>query len=81
MMQRLIACLAAGLIAGTAFAKLPPAAPKTDAEKAAQAEKDASAKSKEAGELGRAQDKAAANYRKNRGIAEPDVATMAVKKK
>ena len=80
-MKRLIACLAAGLIAGTAFAKLPAAAPKTDAEKAVQAEKDAAAKAKEAGELGKAQDKAAANYRKNQGIAEPKAATMAAKKK
>jgi len=40
MMNRLIACLAAGTIAGAAFAKLPPAAPMTDAQKAEKAAKD-----------------------------------------
>jgi hypothetical protein len=81
MMKRLLACLVAGLIAGPAFAKLPPAPPVSDAEKAAKAEKDAAAKAKGAELLGKAQDKAAANYKKNKGIAEPKAATMADKKK
>lgn len=80
MLKRLIACLAAGAIAGTAFAKLPPAPPMSEADKAAKAEKDAAAKAKEAGELAKAQDKAAANYKKAKGVPEPKAATMAVKK-
>ena len=50
-------------------AKLPPAPPKNDAEKAAEADKAAAAKAKE-GELnGKAQDKAVANYKKNKGVS------------
>lgn len=74
MMKRLIACLAAGLIASPAFAKLPPAPPMSDADKAAKAEKDAAGKAKADAELARAQDKAAANYKKGKGIAEPKAA-------
>lgn len=81
MMKRMIACLAAGLIAGSAFAKLPPAPPLSDAEKAAKAEKDAAGKAKAAELLGKAEEKAVANYRKNKGIAEPKAAPMAAKKK
>ena len=62
------AYLAAGLIASPAFAKLPPAPPISDAEKAAKAEKDAASKAKEADLLGKAQDKAAANYKKGKGV-------------
>ena len=67
------AALAAGLLIGAiaaTHAKLPPP-PKTDAEKAAEAEKAAAAKAKEGDELGRYQDKAVANYKKNKGIEEP----------
>ncbi|MBS0338397.1 MAG: hypothetical protein JSS40_16665 [Proteobacteria bacterium] len=81
MMKRLIACVAAGMIAGAAFAKLPPAPPMSDAEKAAKAEKDAAAKAKGAADLGKAEDRAVANYKKNKGMAEPKGATMAPKKK
>lgn len=68
------AVLAAGLAIGSLAsvqAKLPAAPPKSDAEKAAEAEKAAAAKAKE-GELNsKAMDKAVANYKKNKGIVEP----------
>jgi uncharacterized low-complexity protein len=70
----LTAALAAGLLIGAvtaAQAKLPPAPAKSDAEKAADATKAAAAKAKESEDLGKAQDRAAANYRKNKGIADP----------
>ena len=80
------ATLAAGLAIGSLAsvqAKLPPAPAKTDAEKAAEAEKAAAAKAKE-GELnGKAMDKAVANYKKNKGIVDPKAspATTSGKKK
>jgi len=70
----LAAALAAGLLIGAVTAlqaKLPPAPAKSDAEKSADAEKAAAAKAKEADELGRAQERAVANYKKNKGIADP----------
>jgi len=80
------ATLAAGLAIGSLAsvqAKLPPAPAKSDAEKAAEAEKAAAAKAKE-GELnGKAMDKAVANYKKNKGIVDPKAspATTSGKKK
>jgi len=79
------AALAAGLGIGSLAgvqAKLPPAPAKSDAEKAADAEKATAAKAKE-GELNaKAQEKAVANYKKNKGIAEPkSAATTSGKKK
>jgi hypothetical protein len=66
----LAAGLAIGSIAGV-NAALPKPPAKTDAEKSAEAEKAAAAKAKE-GELNaKAQDKAVANYKKNKGIVEP----------
>ena len=66
MKKILLAMLAGGLIgAMAAQAKLPAAPPKSDAEKAAVAEKDAAAKAKDAADLTKAQDKAVANYKKN----------------
>jgi uncharacterized low-complexity protein len=68
------ATLAAGLAIGSLAsvqAKLPPAPAKTDAEKAAEAEKAAAAKAKEAELNGKAMDKAVANYKKNKGIVDP----------
>jgi len=59
----LVAGLAAGFIAAS-HAKLPAAAPKSDAEKKALADKDAATKAKEAADLGKAQDRAVANYKK-----------------
>ena len=69
--------LAAGLALGSLAsvqAKLPPAPPLSDAEKATKAEKDAAAKAKDAEELSKAQDKAVANYKKGKGIVEPKAA-------
>ena len=78
----LAAGLGIGSLAGVQ-AKLPPAPPKSDADKAAEAEKAAAAKAKE-GELNaKAQDKAVANYKKHKGIVEPKAspAAMSGKKK
>ena len=65
--------------AGAVWAKLPPAPP-ADPAKAADAKKaaDAAAK-KDADDLAKAQDRAVANYRKNKGIKAP--APVAAKKK
>ena len=74
MKKTIIAVLAAGLAIGSlagVHAKLPAAPPKSDAEKAVEAEKAAAAKAKEAKELGDAQDRAVANYKKNKGIEDP----------
>ena len=73
------AVLAAGLALGSwaGYAKLPPAPPMSDAEKAAKAEKDAAAKAKDAAALAQAEERAVANYRKNKGIAEPKAAVPA----
>ena len=86
-MKKLVALtLAAGLVFGSfagVQAKLPPTPPKSDADKAAEAEKAAAAKVKE-GELNnKAMDKAVANYKKNKGIVEPksSPATTSGKKK
>jgi uncharacterized low-complexity protein len=80
------ATLAAGLAIGSLAsvqAKLPPAPAKTDAEKTAEAEKAAAAKAKEAELNAKAMDKALANYKKNKGIADPKAspATTSGKKK
>jgi hypothetical protein len=80
------AALAAGLGIGSfaaVHAKLPPAAPMSDADKAAKATKEAAAKAKEAEDLGKAQDRAVANYKKGKGIVEPKAspATTSGKKK
>ena len=68
------AALAAGLLMGAiaaSHAKLPAAPAKSDAEKSAAAEKAAAAKAKESELNSKAHDKAVANYRKNKGIADP----------
>ena len=80
------ATLAAGLAIGSLAsvqAKLPPAPAKSDAEKAAEAEKAAAAKAKEGEQNAKAMDKAVANYKKNKGIVEPKTspATTSGKKK
>jgi hypothetical protein len=67
-MKKIIAVLASGLLIGAfaaSHAKLPPPPPKSDAEKAAEAEKAAATKAKDASDLAKAQDKAVANYKKN----------------
>ena len=67
-MKKALITLAAGLMLG-AFAatqaKLPPAPPKSDADKAAEAEKAKTTKAKEDADLAKAQDKAVANFKKN----------------
>jgi hypothetical protein len=71
-MKRTLLVLVAGLFAGAiaaSHAKLPAAPAKTDAEKAAEAEKAAATKAKEAEALGKAQDRAVANYKKNHGVS------------
>lgn len=67
-MKAILRALAAASLAGAigiAQAKLPPPPPKSDAEKAAEAEKAKAAKDKGAADLAKAQDKAVANYKKN----------------
>jgi hypothetical protein len=68
------ATLAVGLGVGSLAAvqaKLPPAPPKSEADKAAEAEKAKAGAAKEAAELDKARDKAVANFKKNNGIVEP----------
>jgi Na+-transporting methylmalonyl-CoA/oxaloacetate decarboxylase gamma subunit len=69
----IVVSVAASLMFGAfaAQAKLPPAPPKTEAEKAAAAEKAKAAAAKEGEELAQAMDRAVANYRKNKGMEEP----------
>jgi len=71
-MKAAIAALAAGLMIGAfaaSHAALPKPPAKSDAEKAAEAAKAAAAKAKDAADLGKAQDKAVANYKKNKGVS------------
>ena len=77
----IVVSIAAGLMLGAfaAQAKLPPAPPKSDAEKATEAEKAKAAAAKDAEELAQAVDRAVANYRKNKGIEEPKPAPHAAK--
>ena len=79
MKKRLVACLAAVTVAGAAFAKLPPAPPMTEAQKAEKATKDKATAEKEADLLAKSQDKAAAHYKKSQSIVE--VKAVASKKK
>ena len=68
-MKKILAALLGGLLIGAiaaSHAKLPAPPPKSDAEKTAEADKAAAAKAKDAADLGKAQDRAAANYKKNR---------------
>ena len=77
-MKTILALLAAGLAAGfiaASHAKLPAAPPKSDAEKKTEADKAAATKAKEADDLGKAQDRAVANYKKR------SAASMSGKKK
>ena len=66
----IVAVLAAGLALGSVagvYAKLPPAPPMSDADKAEKAAKDAAGKAAAAEQLNKAMDKAVANYKKNKG--------------
>jgi len=86
-MKRILLALAGGLMIGAiaaSHAKLPPPPPKSDSAKAAEADKAAAAKAKEAELNGKAQDRAVANYKKNKGIAmdtRPAKAAKASRKK
>ena len=73
------AALALGSFA--AHSKLPAAPAKSDAEKTAEAEKAKLAAGKEAELLGKYQDGAVANYKKNKGMADKPAAKNAAKKK
>jgi hypothetical protein len=74
----LIMSIAMAATAGTVWAKLPPPSDEAKAKAAeAKAKADDAAK-KDAEQLGKAQDRAVANYRKNKGIKAP--ASMAGKK-
>ena len=71
-MKRVLLALLGGLLAGAiaaSHAKLPAAPPMSDADKAAKATKEAAAKAKDAEDLGKAQDRAVSNYKKNKGIS------------
>ena len=69
--RTVIMSIAMAVTAGVVWAKLPPAPP-ADPAKAAEAKKKADdAAKKDADLLGKSQDKAAANYRKNKGIRGP----------
>ena len=80
----IVAALACGLAFGPLVAAKLPTQPLTDAEKAAKTEKaakDAAAKAHAAELNDKAQDRAVANYKKNRGMGEPQKAEAAPKKK
>jgi gas vesicle protein len=71
-MRKIIAALLGGILIGVfaaSHAKLPAAPAKSDVEKAAEADKANAAKAKDAADLGKAQDKAVANYKKNKGVS------------
>jgi hypothetical protein len=71
-MKAAFAALAAGLMIGVfaaSHAALPKPPAKSDAEKTAEADKAAASKAKDAADLGKAQDKAVANYKKNKGVS------------
>ncbi len=80
MKKQLLACLVAGAVAGTAFAKLPAPPPMTDTQKAEKADKDKAAAAKDSELLAKAQDKSVAHYKKAKGVADPKAAPAAKKK-
>jgi hypothetical protein len=78
-MNKILAVLAGGLLIGAfaaANAELPPPTPQEKAAAAAKAEKAAAEKAADAKELARAQDKAVANWRKNKGASSAGTATQ-----
>ena len=71
-MKHVLAAIAGGLLIGavaSAYSKLPPPTPEEKAAAAAKAEKEAAEKAQAAKELAAAQDRAVANYKKNKGAA------------
>jgi hypothetical protein len=85
-MKRILLALVGGAMIGlfaASHAKLPAPPPKSDEEKAGEAAKAAAAKAKDAELNAKAQDRAVANYKKNKGISmgpEPAAAKAAKKK-
>jgi hypothetical protein len=70
MMKNVFTALAGGLLIGTlsaSYAVLPPPSPEEKAAAAAKAEKAASDTAKAAKDVAKAQDRAVANYKKNKG--------------
>jgi hypothetical protein len=68
--KAILTAVAAGLMIGAfaaSYAKLPAAPQKTEAEKKTEADKAAASKAKDAADLSKAQDRAVANYKKNKG--------------
>ena len=84
-MKRILMAILGGLLIGAfaaGHAKLPAAPAKSEAEKKADADKAAATKAKEAELLGKAQDKAVANYKKKSGASmSPASMTPPAKKK
>ena len=71
-MKAILTAIAAGLMIGAmaaSQAKLPPPPPKTDAQKAAEADKAKADAAKDAADLDKARDRVVANYKKNHGGA------------
>ena len=71
-MKKILAAILGGLLVGVfaaSHAKLPPAPPKSEEQKKAEADKAAATKAKDAELLNRAMDKAAANYKKNKAAS------------
>jgi hypothetical protein len=69
-MKRILMALLGGLLIGAfaaGHAKLPAPPAKSEAEKKAEADKAAASKAKDAELLGKAQEKAVANYKKGKG--------------
>jgi len=84
-MKRILMALLGGLLIGAfaaGHAKLPAPPAKSEAEKKAEADKAAAGKAKDAELLGKAQDKAVANYKKKSGGGmSPASMTPTAKKK
>ncbi len=84
-MRKALLALIGGLLIGAfaaSHARLPAPAPKSDAEKAAEASKAAAAKAKAAEDLAKGQDKAVANYKRNKGMTmDVKAASSTAKKK
>jgi gas vesicle protein len=82
-MKKILAALVGGLMIGAfaaSHAKLPPAPPKSDEQKKAEADKAAAAKAKDAELLNKAMEKAVANYKKNKGVSMDTTPAKAKKK-
>jgi gas vesicle protein len=71
-MKKILAAIIGGLLIGAiaaSHAKLPAAPAKSDAEKKVEADKAAATKAKDAEDLGKAQDRVVANYKKGKGAS------------